>query len=119
MKVVPVLKPGKSQGLVDVDLKVKDENPFHGSVALNNYNSADTSESRLSLGISYDNLWQKQHSFALQWQVAPQETNEANVRVATSPSTPSTSSHFRWAARSGPTIRRRCSASLQCSTTGT
>ncbi len=83
LKVVPVLKPGKEQGLVDIDLKVSDENPLHGSINLNNYHSADTTESRLSLGLSYDNLWQKQHSFALNWQVAPQEPGESNVWVAT------------------------------------
>jgi hemolysin activation/secretion protein len=83
MKVVPVLKPGKTQGLVDVELKVKDESPLHGSVELNNYNSANTSESRLSASLSYDNLWQKQHSFALQWQTAPQKTSEVNVWVGT------------------------------------
>lgn len=83
LKVVPVLKPGKEQGLVDVDLKVSDENPLHGSINLNNYHSADTTESRLSFGLSYDNLWQKQHSFALNWQVAPQEPSESNVWVAT------------------------------------
>lgn len=83
LKVVPVLKPGKTQGLVDVDLKVKDESPLHGSVDLNNYNSANTTESRLSLGLSYDNLWQMQHSFALQWQTAPQKPSEVDVVVAT------------------------------------
>lgn len=83
MKVVPVLKPGKTQGLVDVDLKVKDESPLHGSVELNNYNSANTTESRLSASLSYDNLWQKQHSFALQWQTSPQKPSEVNVLVGT------------------------------------
>ena len=83
LKIVPVLKPGKTPGLVDIDLKVKDEKPVHGSVDLNNYNSVNTTESRLSLGLSYDNLWQEQHSFALQWQVAPQEPSEVNVWVAT------------------------------------
>lgn len=83
LKVVPVLKPGKTQGLVDIDLKVKDKNPLHGSVDLNNHNSANTSESRLSVGIGYDNLWQKQHSFALQWQTAPQERSEVDVLVGT------------------------------------
>ncbi|HEY3698315.1 MAG TPA: ShlB/FhaC/HecB family hemolysin secretion/activation protein, partial [Spongiibacteraceae bacterium] len=83
LKVVPVLKPGKTPGLVDVDLKVKDSNPLHGSVDLNNYNSANTTESRLSVGLSYDNLWQQQHSLAVQWQTAPQKPSEVDVLVAT------------------------------------
>lgn len=83
MKVVPVLKPGKEQGAVDLDLKVKDQLPLHGSVEVNNYNSANTTDTRLSAAISYDNLWQKQHSFGLQWQTAPEATHEVNVLVAT------------------------------------
>ena len=83
LKVVPVLKPGKEQGLVDVDLKVNDTKPLHGSIDINNYNSVNTTESRASVSLSYDNLWQQQHSFALQWQTAPQKPSEVNVWVAT------------------------------------
>lgn len=82
-KVAPVLKPGRAPGTVDVDLKVRDERPLHGSVELNNYNSANTTESRLSAALSYDNLWQRQHSLSLQWQTAPQDTGEVNVLAAT------------------------------------
>lgn len=83
MKVIPVLKPGKTPGAVDLDLKVKDQSPLHGSVEANNYNSANTTESRVSAAISYDNLWQLQHSLGVQWQVSPQNTSEVNVLVAT------------------------------------
>ncbi len=83
MKVVPVLKPGKNPGEVDLDLKVKDQRPLHGSVDINNYSSANTTESRVSAAISYDNLWQMQHSFGLQWQLSPENTSEVNVLVAT------------------------------------
>jgi len=82
-KVTPVLKPGREPGTVDVDLKVRDESPLHGLVELNNYNSANTSESRLSASLSYDNLWQRQHSLSLQWQIAPQDIGEVNVLAAT------------------------------------
>ncbi len=83
MKVVPVLKPGATPGAVDLDLKVKDQRPLHGSVEINNYNSANTTDSRASAAISYDNLWQKQHSFGLQWQTSPENTSEVNVLVGT------------------------------------
>lgn len=83
MKVVPVLKPGATPGAVDLDLKVKDQRPLHGSVEVNNYNSANTTDSRVSASLSYDNLWQKQHSFGLQWQTSPENTSEVNVLVGT------------------------------------
>jgi len=80
---VPVLKPGKTPGAVDLDLKVKDQRPLHGSVELNNYSSANTTDSRASVSLSYDNLWQKQHSLGVQWQTSPENTDEVNVLVAT------------------------------------
>lgn len=83
LKVVPVLKQGRTEGAVDLDLKVTDRRPVHGSVELNNYNSVNTSETRFSAAISYDNLWQKQHSFGMQWQTSPENTGEVDVLVAT------------------------------------
>ncbi|MFT3930553.1 MAG: ShlB/FhaC/HecB family hemolysin secretion/activation protein [Spongiibacteraceae bacterium] len=83
MKVVPVLKPGVTPGAVDLDLKVNDQRPLHGSIEINNYSSANTTDTRASFALSYDNLWQKQHSFGLQWQVSPEATDEVNVLVGT------------------------------------
>src|SRR5690606_11151100 len=42
-----------------------------------------TTDSRLGVSRSYDNLWQKQHSFALQYQVSPEATDEVSVLVGT------------------------------------
>ncbi|PPD51142.1 MAG: peptidase S9, partial [Methylobacter sp.] len=39
-KVTPILRPGEAPGTVDVDLKVKDDLPLHGSVALNGRNTS-------------------------------------------------------------------------------
>ena len=38
-----------------------------------------TSDLRLNAMVSYDNLWQKQHSFSLQGQVSPEKTEEVNT----------------------------------------
>ncbi|HEX4939072.1 MAG TPA: POTRA domain-containing protein, partial [Candidatus Kapabacteria bacterium] len=62
LRVTPVLKPGGTPGTVEVDLRVKDELPLHGSLEVNNHNSLDTTKLRTSASISYDNLWQKHHS---------------------------------------------------------
>ena len=45
-KVSPVLSPAREIGLVDVELKVKDEFPLHGSLEVNNRGTHETSELR-------------------------------------------------------------------------
>jgi hemolysin activation/secretion protein len=81
--VTPVLRAGRFPGTVDIELKVKDDLPFHGSVDVNDRYTADTSKLRSSVTLGYDNLWQKEHTFSLQYQTAPQERNEARVVAAT------------------------------------
>ena len=81
--VTPVLRAGRYPGTVDMELKVKDDLPFHGSVEVNDRYTADTTELRTNVVLGYDNLWQKAHSFSLQYQVSPQATEEASVLAAT------------------------------------
>ncbi|MES1999207.1 MAG: POTRA domain-containing protein [Pseudomonadota bacterium] len=82
-RVTPVLKPGKTPGTLDVDLNVDDTLPVHGSLELNNRYSANTSPWRISGMLRYDNLWQREHSLALQYQVAPADVAQSNVLSAT------------------------------------
>lgn len=77
--VTPELRPGVEPGTVDIDLKVKDELPLHGSLELNNRYSANTSELRLNGAISYDNLWQLGHAMGLSFQIAPMDLDDAKV----------------------------------------
>jgi hemolysin activation/secretion protein len=78
-RIAPVLRPGKTPGTVEVDLKVQDELPLHGSVELNNRYSQDTSPTRLSASLRWDNLWNKQHSLGLTLQTSPTAVNESKV----------------------------------------
>jgi hemolysin activation/secretion protein len=78
-KVDPIMSPGKELGTIDVELKVEDRLPLHGYLELNNRASHDTSELRLNGLLRYDNLWQKEHSIALQYQTAPQDTKEVEM----------------------------------------
>jgi hemolysin activation/secretion protein len=82
-RVAPVLRPGKSPGKVEVDLKVQDKLPLHGGLELNNRYSANTTETRLSGSLRYDNLWQKDHSLGLSFQVTPEKLDETKVLSAT------------------------------------
>ena len=78
-RVEPQLTPSGEPGVYNVDLIVKDKLPFHGSVELNNRNSAFTSDLRLSGAASYSNLWQRGHTIGASFQTSPQEPSEGKV----------------------------------------
>lgn len=78
-RVVPALKPGVLPGTVDVDLTVQDTFPLHGYLEVNNRYSANTTHTRLTGTIRYDNLWQLGHSLSLSFQVAPKRIKDAKV----------------------------------------
>jgi hemolysin activation/secretion protein len=80
--ITPVLKAGQSPGSVDIELKVQDNLPFHGSVELNDRYSANTTHTRASVNLSYDNLFQQFHSLSLQYQTSP-HLQETQVLAAT------------------------------------
>lgn len=76
LKVAPVLMPGKEVGTIDIEFKVKDKLPLHGSLELNNRGTHNTTDLRLNAMIRYDNLWQRGHSVSLQYQTSPEDTSE-------------------------------------------
>jgi hemolysin activation/secretion protein len=77
--ITPVLKPSRTPGKLDVELKVKDELPLHGSLEINDRYSADTSRLRLNAALHYDNLWQREHSIGIAYQVSPEANDEVEV----------------------------------------
>jgi len=79
LRVTPVLNPGVEPGTVDIDLNVKDKDPLHGSIELNNRYSPNTTPLRLNGSISYGNLWQLGQTFGFSFQVAPQSLKDAEV----------------------------------------
>lgn len=79
LKVAPVLKPGKAPGTVEVQLDVDDQLPLHGSVEINNRQSLNTTATRLSASLRYDNLFQRGHSFGLSVQTSPQNVHETRA----------------------------------------
>ncbi len=82
LKVIPVLRPGKAPGTVEVELKVKDELPLHGGIELNNKHSEDTSDTRLELSLDYGNLWQADHKLGLLAIFSPERVDESRVLSA-------------------------------------
>lgn len=81
-QVAPVLRPGKTPGTVEVDLKVQDHLPFHGNIELDNKYSLNTTHTRLNGSLRYDNLWQRDHSIGISFQVTPENTDETKVLSA-------------------------------------
>ena len=82
-QVTPVLRAGKSPGKVEVDLKVQDQLPLHGSLELNDKYSPNTTETRLNGSLRYENLWQKDHSIGISFQLSPEDLNEVKVISST------------------------------------
>ena len=78
-RVTPILKPGLIPGTTQVNLQVKDELPLHGQLEMNNRHSPGTTEQRLLASLHYDNLWQRAHSLTLNYQTAPEKTDEVQV----------------------------------------
>ena len=72
-QVIPTLTPGFEPGTVDVNLKVKDTLPLHGSTEINNRWNTGSPAIRLNFAGSYDNLWQLGHSIGASYQTAPQK----------------------------------------------
>jgi len=81
LKVTPILKQGRVPGTIDVQLDVDDQSSFHGNVEANNKHAANTTASRVSAGIRYDNLFQMGHSIGLTFQTAPERTDDLMVWV--------------------------------------
>ena len=82
-KIQPVLRAGDTPGTLEVDLKVKDELPFHGRVELNGRNTSTTSRLRLVSSMHYDNLWQAMHSASFMYQVSPENSDQVDVMAGT------------------------------------
>ena len=81
-RVTPELSPGLEPGSVEIDLNVEDKLPLHGSLELNNRYSADTTPLRLNGALSYGNLFQLGHTMGLNFQIAPEDIDDALVYSA-------------------------------------
>ena len=77
--ILPVIRPGRYPGTMELELKVRDRLPLHASVETNNRYTSSTSHSRLSAAVGYDNLFQRHHSLTLGYQTSPQQPDEVNV----------------------------------------
>lgn len=77
--VTPILRPGRAPGAVEIELAVEDELPLHGTVELNDRFTRDTTRTRVQASLRYDNLWQREHSLGISYQVSPEDRDEVEV----------------------------------------
>jgi hemolysin activation/secretion protein len=82
-RITPVLKSGRAPGTVDLELKVEDSPPVHGSLEVNDRYTADTSRLRVSAGLTYGNLFERRHALGLSYQLSPEEPDEVKVLSGT------------------------------------
>ncbi|MEA3390687.1 MAG: ShlB/FhaC/HecB family hemolysin secretion/activation protein [Pseudomonadota bacterium] len=78
-RVTPEVKAGVAPGTVDVVLNVEDNSPFHGSVEVNNFSSAATTDTRVSATLRYDDMWGRGDSLSVSAQTAPERTEDGTV----------------------------------------
>ncbi|MBC8125556.1 MAG: ShlB/FhaC/HecB family hemolysin secretion/activation protein [Gloeobacteraceae cyanobacterium ES-bin-144] len=76
-RITPELKAGMEPGTFDVDLKVEDKLPLHGSLELNNRYSANTTQLRINGSLSYANLFQLGHTLGTSFQIAPENIDDS------------------------------------------
>lgn len=77
--ITPLLRPGKTPGSVEMELKVKDELPTRHSIELNDQATSNTTDYRLNASVSFNNLWQREHGLTLSYQTAPKDRSEVDV----------------------------------------
>lgn len=77
--ITPTLRAGEVPGTVDVDLTVEDKPPVTATVELNDRYSNRTERLRMTMGASYTNLFQRDHSLSLQAQFAPEAVEQTWV----------------------------------------
>jgi hemolysin activation/secretion protein len=82
-KVTPILRAGREPGTVEVQLDVEDQFPLHGSVDVSNRQTPNTTPTRMSASMRYDNLWQLRHSLGMTVQLAPERATDARVLAST------------------------------------
>jgi hemolysin activation/secretion protein len=77
--VAPILRQGPEPGTMDMDLKVSDTLPLHGSLELNDNYTADTKPLRATAAVSYANLFSALDDLSVQYQDSPQAPGQVKV----------------------------------------
>ena len=77
-QIYPQVEPGATEGTTALRLEVRDQLPLHGKVELNNQSTPGTPAMRIDTSVAYNNLWQREHSFGLQYAFSPETYKNGN-----------------------------------------
>jgi len=72
-QIYPVIEPGFEPGTSDLTLKVKDRDPVHGRIEINDKSAPGTALLRSDVAVQYVNLWQLEHQIGFDYNFSPQE----------------------------------------------
>ncbi len=70
-QISPEVRPGLESGTSILILDVKDRLPLHGKLEFDNDSPAGTPAERLNANLTYDNLWQLDHTVGVQYGFSP------------------------------------------------
>ncbi|MEI7730000.1 MAG: helix-turn-helix domain-containing protein [Verrucomicrobiota bacterium] len=70
-QIYPRIVPGTEPGTSDLKLVVKDRWPLHARYDFNNASTPETPAFRTGLSVMYNNLWQYDHQFGVQYSMTP------------------------------------------------
>jgi hemolysin activation/secretion protein/AraC-like DNA-binding protein len=94
-QIYPVIGPGPDPGTSSLTLKVKERLPLHGRFELNNFSTPATPELRMNLASQYNNLWQLNHQFGLQYSFTPEDLKEGSHPIYDRPLVANYSAFYR------------------------
>ncbi len=77
--LAPAIHADAEPDKVAVDLRLQDSSPLHAGLQVNDRASENTSASRASGYVSYDNLWQLGHALNIGYQISPDERGEVRA----------------------------------------
>jgi len=94
-QIYPVIGPGPDPGTTALNLKVKDRLPLHGRFELNNFSTPATPDLRENFAMQYNNLWQREHQFGVQYSFTPEELKDGSYPIYDRPLIANYSAFYR------------------------
>jgi hemolysin activation/secretion protein len=111
-QIYPSVSPGDDPGMTDLTLKVKDRLPLHAHIEINDKATPGTPPLRVDTSAQYNNLWQTEQQFGLEYNFSPQsfKSYSTEPRFFEQPSIASYSSFYRIPLGVGENLRERSEA---------
>jgi len=94
-QIYPVIGAGFEPGTTELTLKVKDQFPLHGHLAINDYSTPNTPLLRWDTALQYDNLWQRDHQVGIDYNFSPQQGKSGSYDLYNEPMIASYSGYYR------------------------